>query len=157
MFETFSAKFKSNGSARIAAFRQFLFAPNLLTFVISVIVGNSFGSAIKDLITTISGIFKALTIWIFSSAHTLHLDYVSTPLEEFIDSMLTLLFIALVVFYTVQFINTYLVRSADEKWGYDQAHEDALKIQELQEKNNTLVNENIQLQKELLEELRKNL
>lgn len=127
MFETFSAKFKSNGSARIAAFRQFLFAPNLLTFVISVIVGNSFGSAIKDLITTISGIFKALTIWIFSSAHTLHLDYVSTPLEEFIDSMLTLLFIALVVFYTVQFINTYLVRSADEKWGYDQAHEDALR------------------------------
>lgn len=149
-------KLQSNGSAKISAFRQFIFAPNLLTFVISVVVGNSFGSAIKDLIATASGLLKTLTVWLFTSGHTLNLDYTLIPLASLIDSMLTLLFIAIVVFYTIQFINNYLVRLNEEKWGYDQAHEDSLQVQELQKKNNQLVDENIKLQRELLEELRKN-
>ncbi|GAP01984.1 large-conductance mechanosensitive channel [Fructobacillus fructosus] len=151
-----TTKFQSNGSAKISAFRRFIFAPNLLTFVISVVVGNSFGSAIKDLIATASGLIKILTVWLFTSGHKLNLDYALTPLASLLDSLLTLLFIAIVVFYTIQFINNYLVRNNDEKWGYDQAHVDAIKIQKLQNKNNQLVEENIKLQHELLEEFRKN-
>lgn len=156
MLKESTTKLQSNGSARISAFRRFIFAPNLLTFVISVVVGNSFGSAIKDLIATVSGLLKTLTIWLFTSGHTLNYDYALTPLASLLDSLLTLLFIAIVVFYTIQFINNYLVRNNDEKWGYDQAHVDAIKIQNLQNKNNQLVEENIKLQHELLEEFRKN-
>jgi large-conductance mechanosensitive channel len=47
---------KSNDS--FEKFKQFLFAPNLLTFVISVVVGNSFGSTIKELVNFVFGIFK---------------------------------------------------------------------------------------------------
>ncbi|CAK1227820.1 Large-conductance mechanosensitive channel (MscL) [Fructobacillus tropaeoli] len=149
-------KIQSSGTKKISAFRQFIFAPNLLTFVISVVVGNSFGSAVKDLISTASGLLKTLTIWLFTSGHNLTLDYILTPLSSLLESMLTLLFIAIIVFYTIEFINNYLVRNNDEKWGYDQAHEDSLQVQDLQNKNNQLVEENIKLQHELLNELRKN-
>ncbi|MBX8456268.1 MscL family protein, partial [Apilactobacillus kunkeei] len=134
-----TTKVQANGSKKISAFRQFIFAPNLLTFVISVVVGNSFGSAIKDLISTASGLLKTLTIWLFTSGHNLNIDYTLTPFGSLAESMLTLLFIAIVVFYTIEFINNYLVRNNEEKWGYDQAHEDSLQVQDLQNKNNQLL------------------
>ena len=47
-------------SESMVSFRRFIFAPNLLTFVISVVVGNAFGSTVKELVNTVSHFFYAL-------------------------------------------------------------------------------------------------
>lgn len=140
-------------NSTLKAFKQFLFAPNLLTFVISVVVGNSFGSAIKDLIATLSGLVNFLFEWIWGTNHPLQFTLILNPLASFFNSFITLIFIAAIVFYTIRFINNSLIKSKEAKWGYDESHEDALHIQALQRKNNTLQAENLALQKQILAEL----
>lgn len=146
-------KLLNNTNAKWVAFRQFIFAPNLLTFVISVVVGNSFGSAIKDLISTVSGTVNFLIKWSLYKDHPLDFDLITTPFGNFFNSFLTMLFIAVTVFYTIQFINKSLIRTKEEQWGFDQAHEDALVFQKMQAENNKLQAENAQLQKQMLAKL----
>ncbi|CAH1853277.1 MscL family protein [Convivina intestini] len=146
-------KLLNNTNAKWVAFRQFIFAPNLLTFVISVVVGNSFGSAIKDLISTVSGTVNFLIKWSLYKDHPLDFDLIASPFGDFFNSFLTMLFIAVTVFYTIQFINKSLIRTKEEQWGFDQAHEDALVFQKMQAENNKLQAENAQLQKQMLAKL----
>ncbi|CAH1851834.1 MscL family protein [Convivina praedatoris] len=146
-------KIINSTNAKWVAFRQFIFAPNLLTFVISVVVGNSFGSAIKDLISTASGTVNFILKWSMNKNHPLDFDLIMAPFGDFLNSFLTMLFIALTVFYTIQFINNSLIRTKEEQWGFDQAHEDALVFQKMQAENNKLQAENAKLQREILSKL----
>ncbi|MGX7051511.1 MscL family protein [Leuconostoc palmae] len=136
----------NQSSRSITQFRQFLFAPNLLTFVISVVVGNSFGSTIKELVNTISGTLDFIHVWIFSKNHLLNYALISKPFGQFFNSLITMIFIAFIVFYTIKFINDKLIVKSEEKWGYNQAHDDALKLHKQQE-------ETIDLQRKILKQL----
>ncbi|GAO99139.1 MscL family protein [Fructobacillus ficulneus] len=140
-------------SAGLVSFRRFLFAPNLLTFVISVVVGNAFGSAIKDLVTLAADFLLFLWRWIFTANHPLYFNATENAWNTFVTSFLTMLFIALAVYYTIQLINNRLIGSDNEKWGYDGAHQDMLMLQRLQKENNELVKKNNQLQREVLKAL----
>lgn len=137
-------------SEGMISFRRFLFAPNLLTFVISVVVGNAFGSTVKELVSTLSHFFYAIWRWIVGSSHSLNFDSTWNSVSDLLTSTLTLISIALAVFYFIQFINNWLIGSEQEKWGYDEPHQDSLNEQALQKKNNALVKENIALQKEII-------
>lgn len=141
-------------SEGMISFRRFLFAPNLLTFVISVVVGNAFGSTVKELVTTLFHFFYALWRWIVGKGHPASFDSTWNALSDFLTSALTLLAIALAVFYFIQFINNWLIGSEEEKWGYDEPHQDSLNEQALLKKNNALMKENIALQKEILQLLK---
>ncbi|MDF7637553.1 MscL family protein [Leuconostocaceae bacterium ESL0958] len=132
------------------AFRRFIFAPNLLTFVISVVVGNAFGGTVKDLVTFISRLFYAIWRWLFTAGHPANFTATQNAFETFLDSTLTLIFIALAVFYTIQFINNWLIGNKEEMWGYDEAHVDMMNLQAIQKENNRLVAENNRLQGEVL-------
>ncbi|GAP03294.1 large-conductance mechanosensitive channel [Fructobacillus pseudoficulneus] len=142
-------------SAGWVSFRRFLFAPNLLTFVISVVVGNAFGAAIKDLVSLIAHLLYSLWRWIFFAGHPLYFDATQTAWTSFLTSLLTMLSIALAVYYTIQFINNKLIGSESEKWGYDEPHVDMMALQKLQKENNDLVRANSELQKQILAELTK--
>lgn len=138
-------------SESMVSFRRFIFAPNLLTFVISVVVGNAFGATVKELVNTVSHFFYALWRWIVRSGHPLNFDSTLSALSDLFTSSLTLISIALAVFYFIEFINNWLIGTEQEKWGYDEPHQDSLDMQALQKKNNALVKENIALQKEMIE------
>ncbi|MBS9338352.1 large-conductance mechanosensitive channel [Fructobacillus sp. M2-14] len=144
-----------NTSSKFQQFKQFMFAPYLLTFVISIVIGYSFSDVIKSLTKFISKLISYTWSWIFDFNGTHSATSLLSSLSSVVQDIFTLVFISYIVFYVITTINKYLTKNKEEQWGYDQAHEDAIKIQELQDKNNTLVDENIQLQKELLSELRK--
>lgn len=138
----------SKSTERLGQFKQFLFAPNLITFVISVVVGNSFGSTIKALVNLVFGLFDFTRIWLFSTQHTLYYNRFTQPLSEFASSLLTTVLIATIVFFTIRFINETLIVDPVNKWGYNQAHADALHLQKQNE-------ETIALQRKILAELEK--
>ncbi|MCO0832140.1 MscL family protein [Fructobacillus sp. W13] len=148
-------QFVQKSSAGMLAFRRFIFAPNLLTFVISVVVGNAFGSTVKDLVSFTFNFFKALWFWLIRSDHVFTMEKTTESLSTFIASALTLLAISLAVFYFIQFINNWLIGTEEEKWGYDEPHQDSLNEQALQKENNELIRQNIALQKEMIELLKK--
>ncbi|MBS9338716.1 large-conductance mechanosensitive channel [Fructobacillus sp. M2-14] len=148
-------EFVERSSAGMIAFRRFIFAPNLLTFVISVVVGNAFGSTVKDLVSLTFNFFKALWSWLIRADHQFKMEQTSESLSTFIASSLTLLAISLAVFYFIQFINNWLIGTEEEKWGYDEPHQDSLDQQALQKENNELVRQNITLQKEIIELLKR--
>jgi len=129
-------------------FKQFLFAPNLLTFVISVVVGNSFGATVKELVNTVSGVLAFVHLWFFSKSHVMNYTFITKPFGAFFNSLITMIFIAFIVFYTIKFINDTLIVNSVDKWGYNQAHADALKLQQQNEKT-------IALQHQILEQLKK--
>lgn len=137
---------KSNES--FGQFKQFLFAPNLITFVISVVVGNSFGTTVKELVNFVLGLFDFLRIWLFTSQHTTYYNRVTVPFSAFFNSLLTTVLIATIVFFTIRFINDALISNPTNKWGYNQEHNDALKIQKQNE-------ETLELQRKILQELEK--
>ncbi|MFH0349093.1 MscL family protein [Leuconostoc citreum] len=110
------------------------FAPNLLTFVISVVVGNSFGATVKELVNTVSGVLAFVHLWLFSKSHVMNYTFITKPFGAFFNSLITMIFIAFIVFYTIKFINDTLIVNSVDKWGYNQAHADALKLQQQNEK-----------------------
>ncbi len=136
---------KSNDS--FEKFKQFLFAPNLLTFVISVVVGNSFGSTIKELVNFIFGIFKFVQFFLLSKNNTIELSLITKPFSSLFTSLSTTLLIAAIVFYTIRLINNSIISDPENKWGYNQQHADAVRLQKQNE-------EAITLQKEILSELK---
>ena len=81
----------------------------------------------------------------------MNFDSTLSALSDLFTSSLTLISIALAVFYFIEFINNWLIGTEQEKWGYDEPHQDSLDMQALQKKNNALVKENIALQKEMIE------
>ncbi|MBS9336651.1 MscL family protein [Fructobacillus papyrifericola] len=137
-------------SEGMVSFRRFLFAPNLLTFVISVVVGNAFGSTVKELVSTLFHFFSALWRWLVRPSHPINFSSTWANLSDFLTSALTLLAIALAVFYFIEFVNNWLIGAEQEKWGYDEPHQDSLDMQKLQRENNDLVKKNIALQEEML-------
>lgn len=136
---------KSNDS--FEKFKQFLFAPNLLTFVISVVVGNSFGSTIKELVNFIFGIFKFVQFFLLSKNNTIELRLITKPFSSLFTSLSTTILIAAIVFYTIRLINNSIISDPENKWGYNQQHADAVRLQKQNE-------ETITLQKEILSELK---
>ncbi|CAK1254105.1 MscL family protein [Fructobacillus cardui] len=133
-------------SSNFEQFKQFMFAPFLLTFVISIVIGYNFSDVIKSLTSFLANLIGYIWMWIFAfngnhPTHTLESSFVSL-----LQNSLTLFFISYIVFYLIKTINKYLKKNREQQWGYDQAHEDAIKIQKLQE-------ENIKLQKQLIEKL----
>ncbi|MBS9335133.1 MscL family protein [Fructobacillus sp. M1-13] len=148
------ARLVKKSSEGMIAFRRFLFAPNLLTFVISVVVGNAFGSTVRELVSTLFHFFSAIWRWLIQANHPIRFDSTWTALSAFLTSALTLLAIALAVFYFIQFINNWLIGTEDEKWGYDEPHQDSLNEQALQRENNKLVEKNIALQEEIIQLLK---
>ncbi|MCK8617333.1 MscL family protein [Fructobacillus sp. M158] len=145
-----------NTSSNFEQFKQFMFAPFLLTFVISIVIGYSFSDVIKSLTNFIARFIGYIWSWIFDFNGSHPTASLLSSLSSIVQDSLTLVFISYIVFYLIKTINKYLKKNKSQQWGYDQAHEDALLMQELQEKNNNLIQENIKLQKELLAELRKN-
>lgn len=140
-------------SAGWVSFRRFLFAPNLLTFVISVVVGNAFGGAIKDLVSLLASFISFVWRWVFTKGHPLYFAATQQAWSAFITSFLTMISIALAVYYTIQFINNKLINSESEKWGYDEPHEDMMALQKLQRENNDLIKKNNELQEKVLQAL----
>lgn len=136
---------KSNDS--FEKFKQFLFAPNLLTFVISVVVGNSFGSTIKELVNFVFGIFKFVQFFLLSKNNTIELRLITKPFSSLFTSLSTTILIAAIVFYTIRLINNSIISDPENKWGYNQQHADAVRLQKQNE-------ETITLQKEILSELK---
>lgn len=136
---------KSNDS--FEKFKQFLFAPNLLTFVISVVVGNSFGSTIKELVNFVFGIFKFVQLFLLSKNNTIELRLITKPFSSLFTSLSTTILIAAIVFYTIRLINNSIISDPENKWGYNQQHADAVRLQKQNE-------ETITLQKEILSELK---
>ncbi|MDF7627049.1 large-conductance mechanosensitive channel [Lactobacillaceae bacterium L1_55_11] len=136
-------------------FRRFIFAPYLLTFTISIVVGNSYGSAIKDMVTFFGGVYAFLVQWLFQAGHIMNFDLIVTPWNGFLQSFLTLIVIAVSVYYTVSFINNSFIKEADEKWGYDQYHEDMKVLQAELKHNNEIAERNAALQEKILAHLEK--
>ncbi|MCK8617524.1 MscL family protein [Fructobacillus sp. M158] len=153
-FQEQKERFLKKSSEGMISFRRFLFAPNLLTFVISVVVGNAFGSSVKELVSTLFHFFSAIWRWLVQPSHPINFTSTWTALSDFLTSALTLLAIALAVFYFIEFINNWLIGSEQEKWGYDEPHQDALDMQALQKENNALVKKNIALQEEMIQLLK---
>ncbi|CAK8054303.1 MscL family protein [Eupransor demetentiae] len=143
-----------NSSETLVSFRQFIFAPNLLTFVISVVVGNSIGSMVKDLVNFVIGLGTFLYQWAFYAGHPLNPNYFINQTEPLLGSFFSMLIVAAVVFYSIQFINDKLIRTESEKWGFDQYHTDMLEIQKIQKRNVELQVENAKLQGQVLEQLK---
>lgn len=70
----------------------------------------------------------------FFAGHPLYFDATQAAWTSFLTSLLTMLSIALAVYYTIQFINNKLIGSESEKWGYDEPHVDMMALQKLQKK-----------------------
>lgn len=138
----------NKSTEHLGQFKQFLFAPNLITFVISVVVGNSFGATIKTLVNLVFGLFDFTRIWLFSAQHTAYYNRITQPFSEFSSSLITTILIATIVFFTIRFINEALIVDPVNKWGYNQVHADALQLQKQNE-------ETIALQRQILTELEK--
>lgn len=138
----------NKSTEHLGQFKQFLFAPNLITFVISVVVGNSFGATIKTLVNLVFGLFDFTRIWLFSAQHTAYYNRITQPFLEFSSSLITTILIATIVFFTIRFINEALIVDPVNKWGYNQVHADALQLQKQNE-------ETIALQRQILTELEK--
>ncbi|MDF7637783.1 MscL family protein [Leuconostocaceae bacterium ESL0958] len=128
------------------SFKQFVFAPYLLTFVISIVIGYAFSAVIKDLAAILSALIRYLSGWIFDMKGAHPLQPLLHNVANLFESTLTLAFISVTVYYTVKFINNYLTKEKDEQWGFDQQHEDALQEQALQKRT-------IELQEEILKRL----
>lgn len=145
-FKSKTGKLFDHTSSNFEQFKQFMFAPFLLTFVISIVIGYNFSDVIKSLTSFIANLIGYIFKWIFEFNGNHSTNALESSFSSLLQNSLTLFFISYIVFYLIKTINKYLKKNREQQWGYDQAHEDAIKIQKLQE-------ENIKLQKQLIEKI----
>ncbi|MDR3241532.1 MAG: MscL family protein [Lactobacillaceae bacterium] len=124
-------------------FRSFLTGDRVTGFAIGVVVGNAFSSFVKNFVDLLGGIYAFIKIWLGQSI----VNPSVIPFGEFSKSFITMLLIALSVFFFIRILNTLLARNPTEKFGYNATLVETQRLRDEQIRTNELLTELIKLEK----------
>ncbi|GAK30274.1 hypothetical protein WOSG25_020710 [Weissella oryzae SG25] len=126
-------------------FRKFLTNDKVMGFAIGVIVGNTFTDVVKSFVALLTGIINFFVVLILSPEHILKWQVI--PLDNFIQSLLSMLLIAGSVFFFVKLLNNVWARNPEEQFGYNATFVETQKLRKAQEETNDLLRELIEKSK----------
>lgn len=127
---------------KMQEFKKFLLSGSLLGTAIGVVIGASFSGFVKAFVSLIFGIFSFLTTVIFGKQHEMKWHII--PLEEFLQSLGSLLLIAGAVFFFLQLVNNILAKDKTERFGYDARLEEISQLHQEQKETNALLKQLIE-------------
>ncbi|WEV54886.1 MscL family protein [Leuconostocaceae bacterium ESL0723] len=119
-------------------FRQFFLGRNFLATAVGVVIGANFFDFVKTFISLFAGIGHFIRIAL-QPGHPLQWQIITAPLSTFLQSVISLIVVALVLFAIIQIINNVVAERPEEKFGYNYYLAQMQRMQEQQEITNKLL------------------